>query len=109
MDSGFEWDRILLAVALLAAMFLLPALVIWRDQVRDRHRFGAQALSRPVRYAPDGQSYREGAARAAAPEWTAGDGAAGDGAARQRAEAVALDGVVGEAPSPSVVSGGRGR
>ncbi len=64
MESEFEWDRILLAVALLAAMFLLPALVIWRDQARDRRRFGASALSRPVRYGADGAAYREGAAPA---------------------------------------------
>ncbi|WP_261560396.1 hypothetical protein [Frankia tisae] len=67
MDSGFEWDRILMAVALLAAMFLLPTLVIWRDQVRDRRRFGAPALSRPVRYGPDGAAYREGMAPAVSP------------------------------------------
>ncbi|EIV93397.1 hypothetical protein [Frankia sp. QA3] len=72
MDSGFEWDRILIAVALLAAMFLLPALVIWRDQVRDRRRFGAQTLSRPVRYGPDGETYREGTAPAAGPAERAG-------------------------------------
>ncbi|WP_261571236.1 hypothetical protein [Frankia gtarii] len=65
MDSGFEWDRILVAVVLLATMFLLPALVIWRDQVRDRRRFGSAALSRPVRYGPDGTAYREGTAPAA--------------------------------------------
>ncbi|THJ54700.1 hypothetical protein [Candidatus Frankia alpina] len=67
MDSGFEWDRILIAVALLATMFLLPALVIWRDQVRDRRRFGASALSRPVRYGPDGAAYREGMAPTGSP------------------------------------------
>ncbi|MCM3921011.1 hypothetical protein ND748_04880 [Frankia sp. AiPs1] len=119
MDSEFEWDRILLAVALLAGMFLLPALVIWCDQVRDRHRFGAQALSRPVRYGPDGQSYREGTAPAAASEWAAQGGAApersardGDRAgwgARRRGEALASDEAVGEAPAPSALSGGRRR
>ncbi|CAJ60595.1 MULTISPECIES: hypothetical protein [Frankia] len=64
MESEFEWGRILLAVALLTVMFLLPALVIWRDQVRDRRRFGASALCRPVRYGPDGAAYREGVAPA---------------------------------------------
>ncbi len=67
MDSGFEWDRILIAVALLATMFLLPALVIWRDQVRDRRRFGASVLSRPVRYGPDGAAYGRGWRPRAAP------------------------------------------
>jgi hypothetical protein len=114
VESDFEWDRILLAVALLAAMFVLPALVIWRDQVRDRHRFGTQALSRPVRYAPDGQSYREGTAPAAAFERAASERAAHgwavlDGAARQRAGAGASDGAADEARASPAVPGGHGR
>ncbi len=60
MNAAFEWDRILIATTMLAAMFVAPALVIWRDQIRDRRRFGMTALSRPVRYGADGRTFREG-------------------------------------------------
>ncbi|MCL9793874.1 hypothetical protein, partial [Frankia sp. AgKG'84/4] len=60
MNAAFEWDRILIATTMLAAMFVVPALVIWRDQIRDRRRFGMTALSRPVRYGADGRTFREG-------------------------------------------------
>ncbi len=60
MDADFEWDRLLLAIALIALMFIVPALVIWRDQRADLRRHGLEALTRPIRYTPDGRSYREG-------------------------------------------------
>lgn len=60
MHSGFEWGRVLIAVLLLGFLFAVPTLVLWRDQRRDLRRFGPGALSRPVRYTPDGKPGREG-------------------------------------------------
>ncbi|SNQ46852.1 conserved hypothetical protein [Frankia canadensis] len=60
MHSDFEWGQVLIALVLLGAMFVVPMLVIWRDQVRDLRRFGPAALSWPVRYGPDGEVHREG-------------------------------------------------
>jgi len=34
--SGQEWIRVLLAMGLLAAMFVFPILMIWRDERRKR-------------------------------------------------------------------------
>ncbi|ONH26958.1 hypothetical protein BL253_23180 [Pseudofrankia asymbiotica] len=50
----------LLVVPLLGFMFIAPAITVWWDLRRDRRRFGLDALSRPVRYAADGEPYREG-------------------------------------------------
>ena len=60
MTTEFEWHRVLIAVVLLGCMFTLPMIVILRDLRRDLRRSGPDALSRPVRYMPDGTSYREG-------------------------------------------------
>ncbi|MCK9876393.1 hypothetical protein MXD59_11520 [Frankia sp. Ag45/Mut15] len=62
MNTEFAWGRILYAILILVTMFLVPVIVVWRDQRRDLRRFGPDATSRPVRYAPDGQAYREGLA-----------------------------------------------
>ncbi|ADP81496.1 hypothetical protein [Pseudofrankia inefficax] len=60
MHSGLEWGRVLIAVLLLGCLFAVPAIVVLRDQRRDLRRFGPGSLSRPVRYTPEGKSFREG-------------------------------------------------
>ncbi|CUU53547.1 hypothetical protein Ga0074812_10145 [Parafrankia irregularis] len=60
MDPQFEWDRLLVAVALLSIMFIIPMIIIIRDHRADRRRFGEAATSAPIRYTVDGHRYREG-------------------------------------------------
>jgi hypothetical protein len=67
VQSDLEWGRLLVALALLAIMFVVPVLVIWRDQRADRRRYGPAGARQPIRYAPDGRAYREGVPIAGAP------------------------------------------
>lgn len=36
MNGDFEWDRVLLALGFLTAMFIYPVIVLWRAERKKR-------------------------------------------------------------------------
>ncbi|MEX5632371.1 hypothetical protein [Parafrankia sp. FMc2] len=60
MDPDFEWGRLLVAVVLLAVMFAVPMIIVARDHRADRRRYGAAAVTAPIRYTADRRRYRAG-------------------------------------------------
>lgn len=58
MDNGFEWGGVLVAVAMMTAMFVVPFASLWWDE-RKKRRSGRDELGEAVSGVvddPDGQA-----------------------------------------------------